>query len=79
MIRKALRHVFEEAGWPVCAEASNGQEAITKAQEVEADCHRTLGNVVSSTDLRRAGISALGDKTDAGKLLTAAENLLHHS
>ncbi|MGA8441850.1 MAG: response regulator [Candidatus Sulfotelmatobacter sp.] len=26
--------MFEEAGWSVCGEASNGQEAIAKAQEL---------------------------------------------
>jgi hypothetical protein len=28
------RQMFEEAGWSVCGEASNGQEAIVKAQEL---------------------------------------------
>jgi len=26
--------MFEEAGWNVCGEASNGQDAIAKAQEL---------------------------------------------
>jgi DNA-binding NarL/FixJ family response regulator len=29
--------MFEHAGWNVCAEVSNGQEAIAKAQEVRPD------------------------------------------
>ena len=33
VVRTSLRQMFEEAGWSVCGEASNGQEAIVKAQE----------------------------------------------
>jgi hypothetical protein len=36
----------------------------------------SFGNVLNSSDVRRAGFSALIDKTEAGKLLTAAESLL---
>jgi DNA-binding NarL/FixJ family response regulator len=99
--------MFEDAGWAVCAEASNGEEAIAKARDATADVivldlsmpamngltagsilkelfpgtplilFTSFGNVLSSADLHRAGFSALIDKTDAGKLVTAAENLLH--
>ena len=109
VIRKYLRQIFEGAGWAVCAEASNGEEAIAKAQEVVADVivldlsmpamngltagsvlkemfpqtplilFTSFGSVLSSADLRQAGFSALIDKTEAGKLLTAAENLLKAS
>jgi DNA-binding NarL/FixJ family response regulator len=34
VVRRSLRQMFEEAGWSVCGEASNGQEAIVKAQEL---------------------------------------------
>ena len=34
VVRNTLRQMFEEAGWSVCGEASNGQEAIVKAQEL---------------------------------------------
>jgi DNA-binding NarL/FixJ family response regulator len=98
--------MFETAGWAVCAEASNGEEAIAKAREVPADVivldfsmpamngltagsilkkmlpqtplilFTSFGNVLNSSDVRRAGFSALIDKTEAGKLLTAAESLL---
>lgn len=34
VVRRSLRRMFEEAGWSVCGEASNGQEAIAKAQEL---------------------------------------------
>jgi DNA-binding NarL/FixJ family response regulator len=36
----------------------------------------SFGNVLSSADLRRAGFSALIDKSNAEQLVTAAENLL---
>jgi CheY-like chemotaxis protein len=32
-----MRRMFEGAGWTVCGEASNGQEAITMAQELRPD------------------------------------------
>lgn len=32
-----MRQMFEQAGWSVCAEAANGQEAIAKAQEAKPD------------------------------------------
>lgn len=34
VVRRSLRQMFEEAGWNVCGEASNGQDAIAKAQEL---------------------------------------------
>ena len=34
LVRRSLRQMFEDAGWSVCGEASNGQEAIDKAQEL---------------------------------------------
>ena len=37
VVRRTLRRLFEDAGWAVCAEAENGEEAISKAQEVTAD------------------------------------------
>jgi DNA-binding NarL/FixJ family response regulator len=37
VVRRSLRRVFKEAGWSVCGEASNGQEAIAKAQELRPD------------------------------------------
>jgi CheY-like chemotaxis protein len=32
-----MRRMFEDAGWTVCGEASNGQEAITMAEELRPD------------------------------------------
>jgi DNA-binding NarL/FixJ family response regulator len=32
-----MRRMFEQAGWMVCGEASNGQEAIVMAQELRPD------------------------------------------
>ena len=32
-----MRQMFEQAGWSVCGEASNGQEVIAKAQEYTPD------------------------------------------
>jgi DNA-binding NarL/FixJ family response regulator len=37
IVRGAWRKIFEESGWSVCAEASNGEEAIAKAQELRPD------------------------------------------
>lgn len=37
VIRKSLRRMFEASGWSVCGEASNGQDAIAKAQECNPD------------------------------------------
>lgn len=37
VVRKALRRLFEEAGWIICAEASDGQEAISKAGSATPD------------------------------------------
>ena len=34
VVRSSLRRLFEEAGWSVCGEASNGQEAVAKGQEL---------------------------------------------
>jgi DNA-binding NarL/FixJ family response regulator len=109
VVRRALRRIFENAGWAVSAEASNGEEAIAKAQKATADVivldlsmpamnglaagsvlkemfprtplilFTSFGSVVSSGDLRRAGFSAVIDKTEAGKLVAAAENLLDPS
>lgn len=36
-IRNALREMFEREGWNVCGEASDGQEAIGKAQALTPD------------------------------------------
>jgi DNA-binding NarL/FixJ family response regulator len=106
VVRRTLRQIFEDAGWTVSAEASNGEEAVAKAQQVTADViildlsmpamngltagsilknmfprtplilFTSFGNVLSSVELHRAGFSALVEKTDAGKLVAAAENLL---
>lgn len=32
-----MRRMFEEADWKVCGEASNGQEAVSMAQELRPD------------------------------------------
>ena len=37
LVRRTLRQLFEDSGWSVCGEASNGQEAIAKAQELRPD------------------------------------------
>jgi len=37
VVRRTLRHLFEQAGWSICGEASNGQEVIAKAQECKPD------------------------------------------
>jgi CheY-like chemotaxis protein len=37
VVRRTLRKLFEQAGWSVCSEASNGQEVIAKAQEFKPD------------------------------------------
>lgn len=109
MVRKALRRVFEEAGWTVSAEASNGEEAIARAREVVSDLivldlsmptmnglaagsilkkmfprtplilFTSFAKVLSDADLRRAGFSALIDKSEVGKLLVEAERLLSPS
>jgi DNA-binding NarL/FixJ family response regulator len=34
-IRHAVRRLFEEAGWEVCGEAENGQEALAMAQALK--------------------------------------------
>jgi DNA-binding NarL/FixJ family response regulator len=34
VIRHSLRHLFQQNGWEVCAEAADGREAIAKAQTV---------------------------------------------
>jgi DNA-binding NarL/FixJ family response regulator len=34
VVRRSVRQMFEEAGWCVCGEASDGQEAIAKAHEL---------------------------------------------
>jgi DNA-binding NarL/FixJ family response regulator len=35
VVRRSLRLVFEQAGWTVCGEASNGHEAIALAEELK--------------------------------------------
>ena len=37
IVRHALRKIFEDSGWIVCAEAANGEEAIAKVQELRPD------------------------------------------
>jgi CheY-like chemotaxis protein len=37
VMRKTLRRMFEGAGWIICAEATDGQDAITKAVEATPD------------------------------------------
>jgi DNA-binding NarL/FixJ family response regulator len=37
LVRRTLRRLFEDSGWNVCGEASNGREAIAKAQELRPD------------------------------------------
>jgi DNA-binding NarL/FixJ family response regulator len=37
VLRLSLRKIFEQSGWNVCAEASNGEEAVAKAQEHRPD------------------------------------------
>jgi DNA-binding NarL/FixJ family response regulator len=35
VVRRSLHQLFEREGWDVCAEASDGQEAITKALKLK--------------------------------------------
>jgi DNA-binding NarL/FixJ family response regulator len=37
VVRKSMRRMFEQAGWTVCGEASDGREAIAMAQELRPD------------------------------------------
>jgi CheY-like chemotaxis protein len=37
VVRSSLRRLFERAGWTVCGEAANGQEAVAKAQQFKPD------------------------------------------
>jgi CheY-like chemotaxis protein len=37
VIRRSLRTIFESEGWEICGEATNGQDAIAKAQELKPD------------------------------------------
>lgn len=37
VIRTTLRQLFEQEGWAVCGEASDGEQAITKGQELGPD------------------------------------------
>jgi len=37
VVRHALRKMFEESGWIVCAEAANGEEAIAKVDALKPD------------------------------------------
>ena len=37
VVRHALRKMFEESGWVVCAEAVNGEEAIAKVDALKPD------------------------------------------
>jgi DNA-binding NarL/FixJ family response regulator len=37
VVRTTLRQLFEQAGWTVCAEAANGHEAVSKAQQETPD------------------------------------------
>ena len=34
-VRRALRRVFEDAGWEVCGEADSGCDAILKAKQLQ--------------------------------------------
>jgi CheY-like chemotaxis protein len=34
VVRKSLREMFEQSGWSVCSEVSDGQQAIAKAQQL---------------------------------------------
>jgi len=58
-VRKALRRIFEQAGWSVCAEASNGQEAISNARKMRPD--------IIVLDLSMPTMNGL----DAGRILKA--------
>jgi CheY-like chemotaxis protein len=37
VVRKSLREKFEQSGWIVCSEVSDGQQAIAKAQQLLPD------------------------------------------
>jgi CheY-like chemotaxis protein len=37
VIRRSLRMIFEGEGWEICGEATNGRDAIAKAQELNPD------------------------------------------
>lgn len=37
LIRRSVRGMFESAGWTVCGEARNGQEAIENAKQLRPD------------------------------------------
>jgi DNA-binding NarL/FixJ family response regulator len=50
-IRRGLRREFERAGWVVCGEATNGREAIVKAEQLQPQ--------VILLDLAMPGINGL--------------------
>ena len=98
--------MFEEAGWSVCGEASNGKDAIAKAQELRPNIvvldlsmplldglsagrilkqtmpgvplilFTSFGPLLNTEALESGGFSALISKSDAGKLLKTAQELL---
>lgn len=37
LVRKTLRHIFETAGFEVCGEAGDGDEAVRQAPELKPD------------------------------------------
>lgn len=37
VVRRSMRRMFEQAGWTVCGEASDGEEAVAMAQELKPD------------------------------------------
>lgn len=37
LVRKTLRHIFETAGFEVCGEAGDGDEAVKQAPELKPD------------------------------------------
>jgi DNA-binding NarL/FixJ family response regulator len=60
VVRRSLHQLFEQEGWDVCAEASDGQEAITKAL--------ALKPTIIVLDFAMAGMNGLS----AARILKAA-------
>jgi DNA-binding NarL/FixJ family response regulator len=70
IVRKLLRLLIEShAGWSVCAEAVDGEEAVRKAQELKPD--------VVILDLAMEGLNGLFAAREISKVLPSVPILLH--
>ena len=70
IVRKLLRLLIEShAGWSVCAEAVDGEEAVRKAQELKPD--------VVILDLAMEGLNGLFAAREISKVLPSMPILLH--